>query len=156
MGEKVVYRRFFRSLKRNLKTGIPAGVIVLAVGAAGFKIWNLLGAMASESQTGYALLWGFFVVLMVVLGMISFLFPLLSRFETDIPGLFRNCVLMCMANLPKTTALSLLSAVTIWICMWLWWPVIFMPCLWALAASLFIEPVFAPFLPSEPGEEEKR
>lgn len=156
MGEKVVYRRFFRSLKRNLKTGIPAGVIVLAVGAASFKIWNLLGAMGSESQTGYALLWGFFVVLMVVLGMISFLFPLLSRFETDIPGLFRNCVLMCMANLPKTTALSLLSAVTIWICMWLWWPVIFMPCLWALAASFFIEPVFAPFLLSEPGEEEER
>ena len=154
MGEKVVYRRFFKSLKRNLKTGIPAGLIALAVGAAGFKIWNLIGAMAVESQLGYALLWGFFVVFLIVLGMLSFLFPLLSRIETDLPRLFGNCVLMCMANLPKTVALSLLSAVTIWICAWLWWPVIFVPCLSAVTASFFIEPVFAPFLPSEPGEEE--
>ncbi len=155
-GEKVVYRRFFRSLKKNLKTGIPAGLIALAAGAVSIKIWNLMGAMASESQMGYALLWGFFVVLLVALGMLSFLFPLLSRFETSLPRLFGNCALMCMANLPKTMALSLLSAVTIWICMWLWWPVIFMPCLWAVAASFFIEPVFAPFLPSEPEEEERQ
>ncbi len=155
-GEKVVYRRFFRSLKRNLKIGIPAGLIALAAGAAGIKIWNLIGAMASESQMGYTLLWGYFVVLLVVLGMLSFLFPLLSRFETNLPRLFGNCVLMCMANLPKTMALSLLGAVTIWICMWLWWPVIFMPCLWAVAASFFIEPVFAPFLSSEQAEDEER
>lgn len=154
-GEKVVYRRFFNSLKKNMKTGIPAGLISLAAGWGGVKIWNLLGAVAAESEAGYALLWGFFVLFLLLLGMVSFLFPLLSRFETDLPGLFKNCIFLSMANLPRTAALSLISAVTVWICAWLWWPVIFMPCLSSVIASFFIEPVFAPFMPPEPEETEE-
>lgn len=154
MGEKVVYRRFFQSMKKNMRTGIPAGLLSLAAGWAGLKIWDWLGAAAADSEVGYALLWGFFVLLLVFVGMMSFLFPLLSRFETNLPRLFANCILLGMANLPRTAALSLLSAVSIWFCAWLWWPVIFVPCLTALAASFFIEPVFAPFLSSE-SEESK-
>lgn len=152
--EKVVYRRFFHSMKRNMKAGIPAGVISLAAGWGGVSLWNRIGAAAVESQVGYVLLWGFFVLLMLALGILSFLFPLLSRFETTLPALFKNGFLLCMVNLPRTVGLSLLSAVTIWICAWLWWPVIFMPCLAALVASFFIEPMFAPFLPPEPEETE--
>lgn len=154
-GEKVVYRRFFNSMKKNMKTGIPAGLLSLLLLWGGVKIWNLLGEAAADSDLGYVFLWGFFVLFLVLLGMVSFLFPLLSRFETNLPGLFRNCVLFCMANLPKTIALSLLAAVAVWFCAWLWFPVIFVPCLWAVIASFFIEPVFAPFLPSKPEEEEQ-
>lgn len=152
MGEKVVYRRFFASVRKNLKTGIPAGMIALAIVWGGFGLWNRIGAAAADSHVGYALLWGFFVLILLVLGMLSFLFPLLSRFETNLARLFGNCVLLCMANLPRTIALSLLSAVSIWLCLWLWWPVIFVPCLSAVVSSFFIEPVFAPFLPSESGD----
>lgn len=145
-GEKLVYRRFFMSLKRNMKTGIPAGLIALLIALGGFKVWNLLGAAAVDSNTGYVFLWGFFVLFLLMLGMLSFLFPLLSRFETDLARLFGNCFLLCMANLPRTVALSLLFAVAAWICTWLWWPVVFVPCLWAVCASFFAEPIFAPFL----------
>lgn len=156
MEEKRVYSRFFSSLKKNMKTGIPAGLIVLAAGFGGFKIWNLLGAAAAGSEAAYAALWGFFVLYLLVLGMFSFLFPLLSRFETGLGELFKNGILLCMANLPKTVALSLLLAVAVWLCAWLLWPVIFVPCLWALTASFFIEPVFEPFLSSETEKEEEQ
>lgn len=157
MGEKIVYGRFFKSMRRNLKTGIPAGLICLVIGWGGFQIWNRIGVMAETSQLGYALLWAFFVVFLLMLGMISFLFALLSRFETGLGRLFGNCIVLCLANLPRTVALSLVSAVTIWLCVWLWWPVIFLPCLSALIASFFIEPVFAPFMSggNENGQNEE-
>lgn len=158
-GEKVVYHRFFQSMKRNMKTGIPAGLIFLAAGWAGLRLWDRLGAAAENGGAGYALLWGYFVLLLAALGIFGFLFPLLSRFETSLPRLFSNCVLLGMANLPRAAALGLLSAVAIWLCVWLWWPVIFIPCLWAIVASFFIEPVFEPFAASgaeEQGEEESR
>ena len=54
-----------------------------------------------------------------------------------------------MKHLPRTIALCMICGVTIWICVWLWWPVIFVPCLSALLASFFIEPVFAPYMPEQ-------
>ena len=146
--EEVVYRRFFRSFQKNLKIGIPAGLICLVVGWLGYVAWNRIAAFSANSA-GYMLLWGYFVILLLILGIITFLFPLLSRFETGLAGLFKNCVVLCMLHLPRTMLLSFLSVVTIWLCLWLWWPVIFMPCLSALIASVFIEPVLKPYMPEE-------
>lgn len=157
--EEGVYRRFFRSFQKNLKTGIPAGVICLITGWLGYTAWNRIAASSGNSDEGYMLLWGYFVILLLILGIITFLFPLLSRFEIGLVQLFKNGILLCMIHLPRTIILSFLSVVTIWLCLWLWWPVIFMPCLSALIASVFIEPVFLPYMPeeesfSEPEEEE--
>lgn len=141
-GEKIVYRRFFESMKKNMKVGIPAGIVSVVTGVLGFHIWNRIGVMAENSQIGYVLLWGFFVLFLFVLGMICFLFPLLSRFETGLFRLFSNCIIMSIVHLPMTVALSLISAVTVWLCLWLWWPVIFIPCVSAIMISFFVEPVF--------------
>lgn len=153
MEEEAVYRRFFRSLKKNLKCGIPAGLICLVIGIGGYQLWNKIGAFAVNSDLGYMLLWGYFFLYMLVIGMMAFLFALLSRFETDLVSLFVNTFILCMKHLPRTIALCLICAVTIWVCVWQWWPAIFVPSLAALLASVFIEPIFAPFMPEEVEEE---
>ena len=147
MNEEVVYGRFFRSLRKNMKCGIPAGLICLAIGIGGYQLWNRIGAFAVNSDMGYMLLWGYFILFVLVIGMMAFLFALLSRFETNLVSLFVNTFVLCIKNLPRTIALCMICGVTIWVCVWLWWPVIFVPCLAALLASFFIEPVFAPFMP---------
>ena len=152
-GERVVYRYFFASLRRNMKVGIPAGIIALVIGAAGFRIWNHVGAAAQDSQMGYVLLWSVFVLLLFLLGIFGFLFPLLSRFETGIGKLFSNCVALSILHLPRTAALSMIGAVSIWLCVWFWWPVIIVPCLSSIVASFFIEPVFEPFMAKEEQNE---
>lgn len=147
--EEVVYGRFFQSMKKNLKVGIPAGLICLAIGFGGYQLWNTIGAAAVESDMGYMLLWGYFFVYMLVIGLIGFLFTLLSRFETGLIQLFVNTVVLGVAHLPRLLAVCMICAVTIWICVWQWWPVIFLPCLSALLASFFIEPIFEKYMPKK-------
>lgn len=151
-GEKIVYRRFFRSMRQNLRGGILAGLVVLLALWGGFRLWNRIGAAAENSQIGYMLLWAFFVAFLVALGVLGLILPLLSRFETGTVRLFINGLFLGLSNLPRTLALSMLTAVAIWLCVWLWWPVVFVPCLWAIVAGFFLEPVFAPFMGDEGNE----
>ena len=83
--ERVVYRRFFSSMKKNLRVGIPAGLLFLGLVFGGVKLWDALGALAAGgSSTAYAALWGYFVLLLLLLGLGGLMFPLLSRFETGL------------------------------------------------------------------------
>jgi uncharacterized membrane protein YesL len=88
---------------------------------------------------------GFVGVLAV--GILSVLFPMLSRFENPTAVLFKNTILLALANIPLTIALGFLNTVSLILCAWLVVPLFFLPSLSALIGSLFIEPMFKPFLP---------
>ena len=54
-----------------------------------------------------------------------------------------------MANLPRTAALGLLNAVTVLLCIRYVIPLFFLPALTALISTMFIEPMFKPYIPEE-------
>ena len=81
-----------------------------------------------------------------LLGVVSLLFPVLSRFENTAAGLLRNTVLLALANLPRTLCLGILNALAGYLCLKFVFPVFFLPSLAALLGSIFVEPVFRPFL----------
>ena len=85
----------------------------------------------------------------LVLGILSVLFPMLSRFENSLGALLKNTVFLAMANLPRTLALGFLNAAAVLLCAVYVIPVFFLPSLAALIGSLFIEPMFKPFMPAE-------
>ena len=148
-GEKHSWQRFAQSYKQNLKTGFLPTLIFLAAAVSLTKamvgLWNS-AVYSNISWTLFAA--GGFVGILAV-GILSVMFPMLSRFENSTAALIKNTVLLALANIPRTLALGFLNTVSLILCAWLVVPLFVLPSLAALIGSLFIEPMFKPFLPKE-------
>lgn len=146
-GELGGYVRFWNSLKSNFKTACPAGLVVFALGFGLVKLhgWLYVGASDGDSArfVGYIGFWGLFVA---VCGVVSYLFPLLSRFEFNVPGLLVTGAKLAFANPKATLLLGLLTGGSIMLCVLFWLPGLFVPYLWALAATFILEPIFKPYM----------
>ena len=151
-GEKNSWQRFAQVYKDNWKAGIGPTVVFYAVMALLLKALIALWNSAVAGNISWMIFSGGAFVGMFILGILSILFPMLSRFENSMTDLLRNTVLIGLANLPRTLALGLLNAVTIFLCARFIVPLFFLPALAALIGSLFIEPMFKPYM-SEPLEE---
>ena len=85
----------------------------------------------------------------LVLGILNVLFPVLSRFENSFARLLKNTVLLALANMPRTLALGVVNAVAIYLCVRFIFPLFFLPALAALIGTLFLEPMFRPYMQQE-------
>lgn len=152
-GEKNSWQRFLHTYRENWKTGIGPTVVVLAaalgLGKALIALWN----GAATGSIGWMVFSGGAFVGVLLLGILSILFPMLSRFENSFAGLLKNTVLIGLANLPRTLALGIVNAAAVFLCIRFVVPVFFLPALAALIGSLFIEPMFKPYMPEEETEE---
>ena len=153
-GEKNSWQRFFRVFRQNLKGSFLPTAVLLAVlfcvGRVMIRLWNaaVLEGLSWMVFSGAALL------ACGVLGIVSLLFPVLSRFENSAAGLLRNTALLALANLPRTLSLGILNALAGYLCLKFVIPIFFLPSLAALLGSIFVEPMFKPFLrPAEDAAE---
>jgi uncharacterized membrane protein YesL len=112
-------------------------------------LWNA----AAAGTISWMLFSGVGLLAVLAVGILSLLFPVLSRFENGFAALVKNTVFLAMANLPRTLALGLLNTVTVVLCAVYVLPLFFMPSLAALIGSLFVEPMFKPFMPAEAEKE---
>ena len=90
---------------------------------------------------------------LLLLGILSILFPTLSRFQNSFANLVRNTLLLGLVNLPRTLCVGLITAMSIALCIRFIFPLFFLPALTALLNSLFLEPMFKPYMPPEPVED---
>lgn len=153
-GEQGPYARFVNTLKENLITGGIAGTVVLALC---YGLYRLHGFLYLQADTGDRL-WGtlyiaFWVLLLVVNGALAYLFPLLSRFEFKAGGLFSTGTRLAMAHLPSTLLLGLWTTFCIIVVAVMWLTALFIPCLWALGASLPLERIFRPYMEAQAPKE---
>lgn len=148
-GDKHAWQRFIKVFRGNLKAGIlPTVVFALVFGLGGWlliQVWNaaVWGKLSWMVFSAAAFLG------ILGLGMLSVLFPMLSRFENSFDTLVRNTVLLAIVNLPRTLGLGFLNACTIYLCARYIFPLFFLPALAALLGSLFLEPMFRPYMPQE-------
>ena len=154
-GEKTSWQQFLKTYKENWKTGIVPSLIYLilffGMGKGMIGIWNRVAV----GEGSWAVFAGCGVAAVLVLGMLSILFPMLSRFDNSTGALLKNTVLLAMAHLPRTVGLGMITAGSMALCARLIFPVVFMPALTALIGSLYIEPMFKPYLPEETEETEE-
>ena len=152
-GDKNSWQRFIRVYRDNWKQSIlPTVAFLIAVyllAKALIGLWN----SAVAGSLGWMAFSGLTFVGVVLLGILSIPFPLLSRFENTFGSLLKNSVLLALANLPRTIALGVLNAATVFLCIRYVFPVFFLPALAALIGSLFIEPMFKPYMPNEEAAE---
>ena len=148
-GDKHCWGRFLQVYKTNWKASVVPTLVFLFCISALTKTLIALWNSAVAGNIGWMLFSGLTFVGVLVIGILSVLFPLLSRFENSLSGLLKNTVFLAMANMPRTLALGLLNAVSGLLCVFFILPLFFLPSLAALIGSLFLEPMFKPYMPSE-------
>ena len=152
-GEKHGWQRFWRVYRDNWKAGILPSVAVLVVfGVVLFgeiAFWN----RAVAGEISFLLFAASAFLAVLVLGILSLVCPILSRFENGFLGILRNSFLLGLANLPRTLLLGMLNALTVILCAKYVFPLFFLPALSALIGSIFIEKMFKPFMPGEEAAE---
>ena len=147
--EKHPWQRFFRVFRQNWLQGI---LPTLVFGAA---LWGLVKGVvalwngAVAGSVSWMLFSGGTFLAVTALGVLSILFPMLSRFENSFPVLLKNTLLLGLANLPRTVALGMINALAGFLCVRYVFPLFFLPAVAALLGSVLIEPMFKPFMPQE-------
>ena len=148
-GEKNSWQRFGHVFRANWKAGIVPTLVFLSLVALSGRGLILVWNAAVAGNVSWMLFSGAAFLGMLVLGILSLLFPVLSRFENSLSGLLRNTVLLALANLPRTLLLGVLNAACVFLCVRFVFPLFFLPSLTALIGSLLIEPMFRPFMKDE-------
>ena len=149
-GEKNSWSHFWTVYRREWKAGIlPTAVFAVLL----WTVLQLVISFWNQAVAGTVNWMVFSAVAFVgvmLLGMLSVLFPTMSRFENRFGVLLKNTLLLALANLPRTIALGFLNAVTVFVCAKLVVPLFILPALAALIGSLFLEPMFKPYMPEQP------
>ncbi len=147
------WQRFLHTFRENWKQGIVPTLLFLGLtaglGWGMIQIWNA----AVYGQISWAVFAGAAFLAVLILGVLSVLFPMLSRFENPTGMLLKNTVLLAMANLPRTLLLGVINALTLLACVNWVFPLFFLPALAACIGSWCLEPMFRPYMPEEEAEE---
>ena len=145
-GDKHPWHRFAHAFKTNLKSSIVPTVVFLA---ACFLLLKALVALWNSAVYGN-ISWMLFsagaILGVFLLGTLSVLFPMLARFDNPLGVLLKNTVLLALANTPRTRMLGMLNGISAFLCLRFVFPIFFLPALAALIGTLFLEPMFRPYM----------
>lgn len=149
LGDKHSWNRFLHSFEENFRASLLPNLLFLVIlsfsGWGVIQLWNR-AAVGSLSWAVFAA--GAFAAVLV-LGILSVMFPMLSRFENPTGVLLKNTVFLALANLPRALALGMVNAAALLLCFRFVFPLFFLPCLAALIGTFFLEPMFQPYMPAE-------
>ena len=146
LGEQRSWSRFFSSFARDFKASLLPNVLFVAALWFGIKGLIALWNAAVYGNISWPLFSALTFLAVTVLGVLSVLFPLLSRFDNPLPRLLGNTLALSMANLPRTIALGILNALTAWLCIRWIFPLFFLPAVSTLISTLLLEPMFRPYM----------
>lgn len=145
-GDKHSWGRFWKVFRENWKQGIMPGLVYLAVffgvGWGLIQLWN--GAVYGEISWMVFSAAAFASV--ALLGVLNVMMPMLSRFDNSFGALMGNTVVLALGNLPGTLAVGMVNAAAVVLSVRFVFPLFFLPSLSALVSSLFIEPMFRPYM----------
>lgn len=154
-GEPGDYIRFFRTFRQSFRTASLATLPFLGIGAAFFGVWYVTYIMALDgSHTAFLLVYAYRVLVCVPLAVWLFAMFILSRFEFTPVKLLSTAIRLAMGHLPSAAVVAFLviecaMSTTRWGVL----PLAFMPGVCVLLCSLFMERIFAPYLPEEETEQ---
>ena len=152
-------REFFRSFKMNFRQGAVIGMLFgLIMGLLYFDYKFVNESMQEEAGTlNTIMLIGFNAVVILLVLVSTYIFPLLSRFSLPIKQFFKNALFMSIRHLPSTILMILINALGVFI---IWWffplPFFFVfPGLCMLLDSLLMEKIFKRYMPESEGNPEE-
>ena len=100
-------RRFFREFRRNFRQGVALGLILGAIGGVLLADYQLLGQL----DGGYAAIkYLLYLAVITWVGVSSFAFGLLARFENTVGRILKNALLLSFSMLSRTVLMVLIDA----------------------------------------------
>lgn len=148
---------FFRAFRQTLKKGILLWLAVLMLLGTALWLVTMFGSASDFARLG---LLPSLVVLLVVLIVSGYTFPLMSLFENTCWGTLKNALILGLSYLPRSVCLVAVNLSPLILLLinaewFLRWSILLIFLFFSAAAYLntfLLRKVFAPFLPSE--EEE--
>ena len=156
-GEMGDYARFFRTFRESFKPATLATLPALALAAALYFMWYVAYVTAAGGDRA-ALVWLYACRILLLAPLAVWLFAMftLSRFTFGARELLKTAAKLVLAHLPSAAVVALLTEeLALFTYQKLFLPALFTPALTALLCSLFMERIFAPYLPKEEPEEEQ-
>ncbi len=142
--EDDLFPRFFRTFRAELKGGCLSALFWLALLAALYGSFRILIGLPDPRFGMIAWVYGP-VLLLLLLSVLCWVFPLLSRFTFGFADLNRTALRLALGNILRSLAAALLTVLGAALC-WLYTtPIIFVPGIVALLWSFLMEPVFAKY-----------
>ena len=154
-----VTKEFFRSFKDNLKLGLISATIFL--GVAYILYIDFMYAVTKRdagSKYGDVMVAGFIAITTIVVFILIFIYPILSRFTVNLRGLFKTSFIIAMKHFPTTFLMAVIVAI-FGLGVYLIYPFIFIaPALCCLVCSFLVERIFKKYMPKpeETSEETAR
>ncbi len=154
--EGYIAKSFFKAFKQNFRQATLVWLTVLPFLLLYSGIFVFFGRTGDGRLTaaGIAVLVAFILLLPFLL----FLFPLLARFETNIPQLYKNTVLIMFGHF-RITLFMVLAHIVCWYAIWKWLayvafliPLMFFSLPGYISAVLYT-PVLKKYEPEEQKEE---
>lgn len=149
--EKGCYSRFFRTFWKELKQGIPLTLIWLAVGLLAYYGDCILSAAGDASGAAmFSVVYR--IMILMMLGFLSWLVPLQSRYNNTIASLHINSFRFFLGRLPTTGLLLLYTALVLLVCFFNSFTLILLliaPCLIAVLHTRPVEKSFARVFPQD-------
>lgn len=157
--DSYIVRSFWHSFKQNFKQAIPIWLLVFAVGClVGLDINILLQSDSTFSQILLVLISATALVLLMV---VLYTFPVLSRFENKIKTTIKNAFIMSVVDFPRTIVMMAITIGSVVLTFWSGYTLMYGIMIWILcgfaavayANSFFLNKIFKKYMPKEEEED---
>lgn len=152
--DEKLFARFFRTAKREFIPAILSVILWSAIIALGYFLVKAYGNSVQVNNASIVMTTAMLLLLTVVVGIASWVLPVLSRFTFDFVQLNVSAVKLAVAHLPRTMILGISTVCAIYVCIRFWIPFLFLPAILGLVWSFVLEPVFKSYMEPEPEEVE--
>lgn len=143
-----ITREFFHSFKDNLRVGVLSNLLFIVAAYILYVDFMYTKSIRAQGASyGDMMLAGFIAIATIIVFVLIFSYPVLSRFTLNVKGLMKTSFIIAMKHFPTTFLLAVIIAVFGFAC-YLIYPLIFIaPALCCLVCSLFIERIFKKYMP---------
>lgn len=147
-----ISKEYFKAFKMNFKQGFLSGLIITVAALILAFDWNY--AKSLHTTMGVILFSVFTAMFFILLSISIYIFPILSRFKTNVKQLFKTAFFMSMRHLPSTI-LMVITVVFFGLLVYVFAiGILFVPAVCALLVSFLMERIFKKYIPAKEGEEE--
>lgn len=157
--ESYIVRSYFKSFKENFKQSTIMWLIALVLLVLLFFDYRIVNVM--DGTIRQAMLIGLTVVALFLAMILTYLFPLQSKFYNTIKNTTKNALLMSIRHLPQTVIMLVITVAAVLITFFNNWTFSYGLLFWillgfatiALANSWFLVRIFDKYIPKDEEEE---
>ena len=147
------YRRFFRTLKKELLRGIGINVLWLILITIFVLSYSILYQAGQQSQVAAIYSLVYLGTMLIPTGVLLWLIPIESRFKHNFFSLHKTAASFAFAHLPTTAILFVVLAVAVALTLFFPILIVLTPAITVTIQCWFIERVFQRYMPEEPTKD---